>query len=793
MEILKNIKLTFRSLSKNKAVSVLNLVGLTVGLTVSMLIFLFFLKEKNTDRFIPGIDNIYVLTNNNDVDLSQSMANHIKKEIAEMDAVTYCSNDWSSQIFLQRNNESYQVKKMLTADSCFFRVFNFKPVWGNTATALNSADKIVITRSLSKKIFGKENPVGKTVTYNATNLQGQLLEVTAVIEDLPQSSSWDFEAVLSFQTNYHINWYVDNLKNWGSGNYNTFAKINPKVPEKSVADKLAHINLDAVPDNFKNNTHYEMYPFKEAYSNLPELTIIKHGNRFTLSVIGIVGLLILLLSCVNYINMVTAQREKRYKNIGIYKTMGSSRGKILQMTVTESTLLLLAALIFSLIASYVLLPGLNLLTGSKFSVIQLFTGNFPFVILAIVGIMILFTGIIPGYIFGQKPVTLLIRKNQSRKANNNTRNSLLVFQFVASIALIASILVINRQNSYRQNHNVGFARENIVYANTNDDIYDHADAFKNELKQIAGVSDFTFSQNVLIDNNQNRRVALFNKGEESGVHFSNLLVAPNFFDFFGIKLNEGKEFNEHSNTNKDVIINQTAKADFKIGDINDSRMQLGDAGDASKGNIIGVVNDFNFESMHVPIRAAAYMCSGDCDDVLYMKVNTQNIAAFNNTMKEVKQMWNRISPDFPLEYQFLDQTYAAMYVKDAQFQKFLLYTTLVSLILSCLGLVGLTFFVMEQRTKEIGIRKVNGAKISEILAMLNKDFVKWVIVAFIVATPIAWYAMHKWLESFAYKTNLRWWIFALAGLLALGIALLTVSFQSWKAATKNPVESLRYE
>ena len=206
-----------------------------------------------------------------------------------------------------------------------------------------------------------------------------------------------------------------------------------------------------------------------------------------------------------------------------------------------------------------------------------------------------------------------------------------------------------------------------------------------------------------------------------------------------------------------------------------------------------MASNYNFESLHVPIMAQVYMPSDDCDNVLYLKVDAANMTAFKSTMNNVKKEWNNISPMFPMEYQFLDQTYAAQYAKEAQFQKFLLYTTLISLILSCLGLIGLTYFIMEQRTKEIGIRKVNGAKISEVLAMLNKDFIKWVAIAFVIATPIAYYAMNKWLESFAYKTEPSWWIFALAGVLALGIALLTVSWQSWRAATKNPVEALRYE
>jgi putative ABC transport system permease protein len=790
MELQKNIKLTYRNLSKNKGVTILNLIGLTVGITVSMLLFLFVLKERNTDKYIPNLENIYVLTNHNDVGFSQGMANHVKKEIAEMDAVTYCTTDWSPQIFLKRNGKSYQVGKMLTADSCFFRVFNFKALWGNPTEALNAANKIVITRSLSEKIFGNENPVGKTVTYNATYLKGKELEVTAVIDDLSQSSSWNFEAVLSFQTNYHNDWYVRTMKSWGAQNYNAFAKINANVPGEAVADKLVTIKLDAVPNEYKSDTRYGIFPFKKAYFDLPQLGLTRHGNRFTLSVIGIVGVLILLLSCVNYINMVTAQREKRYKNIGIFKTMGSSRRKIMQMTSTESALMLLIALVLSFVAALSLLPGFNLLTGSEFRIYQLFTGNNLLILFVVIGIMVLFTGIIPGFIFSKKPVTLLIRKNQSSGSKSNTRNSLLVFQFAVSMALIASILIINRQNSYVQSRDPGFVRENIVYANTNDAIYDHIDAFRSDLKQIAGINDFTFSQSVLIRNSQNWGISIINKGEKYGIHFSKLSVAPNFFDFFGIKLNEGEIFNEYSDAKKDVIINQSAKDDFKIEDLSDGRMNVGDA---SQGRIIGVVDDFNFESFHVPVRAAAYMCSGDCDNVLYIKVNAQNIESFRATMNSVKQLWDRISPDFPLEYHFLDQTYAAMYAKETRFQKFLLYTTLVSLVLSCLGLIGLTFFVMEQRTKEIGIRKVNGAKVSEILSLLNKDFVKWVAIAFFIATPMAWYAMNKWLENFAYKTNLSLWIFALSGVMALGIALLTVSWQSWKAAIRNPVEALRYE
>lgn len=790
MIIFQETKYIVRNLLNNKAVPILNLVGLTVGITVSMLIFLFTFKEKNTDKFIPDVHKIYVLTDNGKTYFSQKMVNHVKKEVPEMDDVTYCCPDWSPQVFLAKNQESYKVNKMITADSCFFRVFPFKTVWGNPQKAFNMANKIVLTRSLSEKIFGKENPVGKPLTYNATYLHGEDIEVVAVIEDFPQTISWEFDAALSLQTNYKISWYTGNLKNWGSRNYRVFAKVNEHTSEQAALSKLSHINLTEVPEDERKSISYGIVPFEKAYFGLPELDVIRHGNKFMLSIIGIVGVLILLLACVNYINMVTAQREKRYKSIGMFKTLGSNRKRIIGMTTTESFFQIFFAIICSIAITTLLLPGFNLLTGSKFSINDLVSVKYLLLLSAVSGIMILMTGIVPGIIFSKKPALLLIRKNVSTVGNNWVRNSLLVFQFTVSIALIASILFIYRQNNYLQNQNTGFNKENIVYANTNNEIENHIDAFSNELRKISGLSDFTFSESLLIANDQNWGMGFINKGEKFDVGFSKMSVAPNFFRFFGVKLAEGETFSDASKAKGDFIFNQKAKTDFRIEKIEDARV---DYSTPNKGRIVGIVDDFNFESLHVPIRAAGFMSSGNCGDVIYLKMNTRNLAAFNTAMKEVEQLWKHISPNFPLEYKFLDQTYATLYARETQFQRFFLYTTLISLILSCLGLVGLTFFVMEQRTKEIGVRKVNGARVSEILALLNKDFVKRLIIAFVIATPIAYYAMHRWLETFAYKTTLSWWIFVLAGLLALGIALLTVSFQSWKAATRNPVEALRYE
>ncbi|WP_367221381.1 ABC transporter permease [Marinilabilia sp.] len=341
-----------------------------------------------------------------------------------------------------------------------------------------------------------------------------------------------------------------------------------------------------------------------------------------------------------------------------------------------------------------------------------------------------------------------------------------------------------------QGQDAGFDRENIVYFSINDDIYENIDALKNELNSIPEIVDYTFSENVLVNNDQNWGREFINKGDKYDISFSKLAVTPNFFDFFGIELTEGSGFDDYSKEKSDLILNETVRKEYNIQNLEDARMITSAPGD---GRIVGVAKDINFESLHVPVRSAIYMCSGECDEVLYLKINAGNFSRFSKTLNKVEQTWNQLSPNFPMEYHFLDQSWEALYAKDFQFQKILFYTTFISILLSCFGLIGLTYFVMERRTKEIGVRKVNGANEIEILTLLNKDFLKWVAIAFVIATPIAWYAMHKWLQNFAYKTELSWWIFALAGVLALAIALATVSFQSWQAATRNPVEALRDE
>ncbi|MCL3780996.1 ABC transporter permease [Prolixibacteraceae bacterium JC049] len=790
MSWLKNFNLIFRSLWRGKAVTALNIIGLTVGIGFGLLIFIFYINQNSVDQYIPKVDKIYALKNNDITHFSFKEINFIKDEVPEIDKVTYCSVDWSPQIFLKKGEQAFKVKNIMTADSCFFRVFPFEAVYGNPQNALNESNKLVITRSFSEKIFGQQNPVGKTLIYNATYLQGEPLEVTAVIEDFPQNSSWNFEAVLSFQTNYKIGWYVRNMNSWGSRNYKAFMRINDNASEKQVMAKLQNLPVDKLPENLRDRFDVSLFPFSDVYFDLHQLRFLKHGNRLTISIVGIIGILILLLACINYVNMVTAQREKRYKNLGVVRIMGGSRYRIVQMITAESLVQVIVSVVLGILLIVAVLPLFNSLTSLSFSIAEVLSIKHLLLLAGVVLLMLLITGLIPGVILSNNISSFLIKQQNRKLGSNRTRNSLLVFQFSVTIALLVSILIVNKQTQHVQNQDLGFKKEGIVFANTNGAVYKQIKALKGELKRIPGVVDFTFSENVLVNNGQNWGRKMVNNGERKDIGFSKLSVSPNFFKFFDIDIVEGDGFNENSRKKQDFIINQSAKKQFDISNLDNARLECNNPGN---GRFVGVIEDYNFESLHVPIRAAGFMCSGECDEVLYLKIAKGSMTNFNETIKEVEAIWNKISPEFPFEYQFLNKEWEAYYKSDQQFRKIILYMTLVSLLLSCLGLVGLTFFVMEQKVKEIGIRKVNGAKITEILTMLNKDFVKWVLIAFVIACPLAWFAMNRWLQNFAYKTTISWWIFAIAGVAAMVVALLTVSWQSWRAATRNPVEALRYE
>ena len=791
---MKNIKLAFRNLLNNKTVSTINLFGLTLGVVISVLLFSHVRQEKSTDKFIKDYDDIYLLTSHEGKSyFARPMIDLIRDRFPEIE-VTHCTTDWAGQIFLSDNaGNSFKVNHMLNSDSTFFNVFQFELISGNAQNALDLANKIVLKESLAKKIFGNQDPIGKTLHLSTSYYNKEPMIVSAVVKDFPPNSAWQFDAIISNRLNdKKISWYANNANRWESMNYSAFCRLPRNIDSENFRIQFNQLSkstelkriTDIMPLDFS------IKPYSQCYLHVPSTdvdeAILKSGNLQMLRILELIAVLILLMACINYVNLVSAQRKKRNKSVAIIKMLGSERWGIMQIFMAEAVLLILAVvLISSLIIPFVLHFFNNLMETHYTPMLFTSLENIP-IILGILAVTFLVTGLFPGIIFSNYQALRLIKPLGRKEKGLFLRNALPILQFSVAIALITCLIGIKKQNDMMLRQNTGFQREHVMCVAVNSNLQKQSQTLVNNFKSITGVTDITFADADFVNGTQNWTVNFNYEGEEKHISFRKIGVSQNFFDFFGIKLIEGESFTKKEANNKEVVFNEKALKTFAITD-KDKATVLG------KGKIVGVVEDFNLKSAHHAIDPVGFLCDGEASDYMYLKINPQNYIQLKNTITQLENEWSRLSPNIPFEYQFLDDEWNHLYKKEVQFQNLLTQAGWISIFIACLGLLGLSIFVAEQRTKEIGIRKVNGATILEILTMLNTNFIKWVLIAFIIATPIAYYAISRWLENFAYKTTLSWWIFALAGLSALVIALITVSWQSWRAARRNPVEALRYE
>ena len=786
--ITNNLKLAFRTILKNKAITSLNIVGLSIGIAVSMILFIYAYLEFTKNSSQKNIETKYVIVDENDgtsPSIPIKMLSALKKEIPEIQSASYFNEEWSPQVFIKSNNHNYKIDKLLVASENFLSTTELPIIFGSATTALETANEIVITESLAKRIFGDVNAIGKTIEYNSTYLQNQTLEISAVIQ-IPQNSAWNFDAIIPASLNMKIDWYKNLTESWETYNYNSICSVNANADIHKIQEKLANISDDVIPSEIYDGIKYQLYPFSKVYFDVPDLYGMTHGEIYTAYIILIVGILILLLACANFINLITAQRQKNLKNYNIIKGLGSSKTKLIELIFTENILQVTIAISLSVILFVYLFYASNNLLNYSISINSILSAKTLFLFTCLLGIIVLVTAVIPA---NSTFRSILKTKNKIQKGTIN--HSLILFQFTISIILISSVIIILKQNNLVLNQDPGFTKEHIVYATTNQDIQDRHQAFKEKIMQIPEVSDFAFSSEPFGNVSNNWGTTIDINGQEKEFDFSMLKVSPNFFNFFDIPMIQGLELNENSEQNRDIIINKKAMEEYQITDIQNARVNLDR--NPEHGKIIGEVSNFNMNSFHIPIKSSAFLCCNQGDDIIYLKLGINNSKSLEQTLSKLNHIWTEFSPDFPFDYKFLDKSWEALYHKDLMFQKIIFFATLISVFLSCLGLFSLTSLVLEHKTKEIGIRKVNGAQTGEIVFLLNKGFIKWIIIAFVIATPLSFISMQKWLENFAYKTSLSWWFFALAGVLALSIALITVSWQSWKAATRNPVEALRYE
>ena len=785
------IKISLRNIFKNKLNTSLNVMSLALGITISLLIASYAINELSTDTFHSKEERIYKVSYGNSSLTPGPLNGFLKNQFPEIVQTAHIETRQLNMFspVIQFKNNSFEIDRYYSADPGFFEIFDFEVIQGDIQPALESPFSMVLTESEAARIFNKTNPVGETVTWKSR--RDFNFTVRAIVKDLPSNSSIQFNGLVSDAS-------VDGMdgrhsKDWGYTVYESYLLLKPNVDEKKLGEKLQNNLVTHYANNLSTRASANdaelnpltLHRLKNVYfdKNLSNDTT-NRGNLMLVNILLVIGGVIMLLSVINYVNLTTAHASNRNKEIGVQKLIGSSRRNLIFQYLSETTIISFLAVVAGAMFALALVKRfgvfMNISNGLTFRP-QLFFILIPLILL--VGFV---AGIYPALLLSSKKAIEIIKtKTGNNRGGGILRRSLIIFQFSVTIVLITATLLIFKQVNYIKNKDLGIPDEQIVYAKLPFHILaGKKETLRERLQSIPEIENIAFSSNMFGE------IQGLNSQEIDGkiLNFATTWVDAEFIELYNLQLVNGRFFSKDLKTdeNTTALLNEAAVREFGVEDPFKLNIRI----PGGKAKVVGIVKDFNYKSLHNSIEPLAIIYLPRQGQYVNLKIAGNNLP---ETLAQISSGWDELAPGFPFSYHFLDQSFEKLYKKDEQMAKAVSLFSLVAIAIAVLGILGLSVFLTETRTKEIGIRKVNGARISEILTMLNKDFIKWVAIAFVIATPVAYYVMNKWLENFAYKTSLSWWIFVLAGLLALGIALLTVSWQSWKAATRNPVEALRYE
>jgi len=740
------------------------------------------------DRFFPSHERVVRVESNWGPRLSVNQAKLLEKSLPEMEQMTLYQASRSGQDIISFNNNDYNMEQVIYADSSFFNVLKFNSRYGDLSSSLMLPYSMVLTQSQAKRVFGNANPVGKTILLKTSTFGIHDYTVTAVMEDIPNNCSFRFDMVLSLSGLMKIDWYKQNAEHWGSCNNSGFALLSPNADFEQMNEKAKAAFLSQSPEWV-----HDAIPFK--YNSLDGLHfgsdtdgVFITNELFSVRLLGAIGLLILLVAGINYFNLNRAQVEENHKQWSIRRTIGANSKQIMMHSLVTTGLILLSGIILSTFLISAILPIFNNYTQSTFTLANVFSSSNLGLIGLLILFVLLFFGVLPAIIASKQSVILTLKVNHT-PAKQRRQYGLMVFQFGISMVLLIGAIFIYKQNRYMMEHNDGFPKQNILYVDQNPESASKALYLEQEFEKVAGVTGVAFGSGLMGDFGENWGRELYYDGGQIHVNFNLLNVSYDFPKLFGLEVAEGNGFTRESEKRRDIIVNQTLTKSYEMSSAIGSSINE----DRSTNNVVGVIKDIHQKSLYEPIEPLALRCTDEKDGILYVRFDGVSPMHMKQSITRFKQIWQEVSPDFPFDYQFLDAHYRDIYESEIKLMKLIVAATALSILMAILGLIGLAYFMIGKRTKEIGVRKVNGAKVVEILALLNVDFIKWILAAFIFAVPLAWYAISKWLTNFAYQTSLSWWVFVLGGLLTLIVALLTVLLQSYKAATGNPVEALRYE
>ncbi len=803
------LKIALRNLWKSKGFSALNIIGLAIGLATCLLIMLFVLDEISYDRYNKKAHRIYRV----DGDLKFG-GNHfilavapdptgptLKKDFPQVEQFVRFRN--TGGLLIKKGNENVQENNVIYADSTLFDVFTFPMIDGNPQTALREPNSMVITETTARKYFNTTQAAGKRVIVNNRHNY----TVTGVIKDIPSQSHFNFDFFVSMATLEE-----SRRNNWVSNNFNTYIVLKEGADHKKLEAQLDVVVEKYIGPQVMQLMSVDMDEFKKSgnYDNLlltPLTSIHLYSNKVGelganssiqyVYIFSAIAFFILLIACVNFMNLSTARSAKRSREVGVRKVLGSLKSNLVKQFLTESILISCIALVLALVLTVLMLPYFNQLAAKDIK-LQFITNPW---LLPVLLLMVLITGLLAGsypafYLSSFKPIQVIKGKLAAGFKTSWFRSGLVVFQFAISIILIVATMVIYKQLHFIQSHKTGFNREQVLVINNSGPLGNKAKAFREEVVKLPGVENVTMTGYLPTNGwrNDNPVFTTPTLDQKTAVSMQTWDVDEQYIPTLGMEMVTGRNFSLQFPTDSSGIIINEAGArllGFKdpIGKNLYFLNDLSNKNDVSVLHVIGIVKDFNFSSLRQQVTPLALMLDYNHGNTA-LRISSNNIP---HLVSMIEKKYKAMAPGEPFNYSFMDEDFNNLYRTEQRMGVIAITFSALAILIACLGLFGLAAYAAEQRTKEIGIRKVLGATVSHITAMLSKDFLKLVIIAAVIAFPLAWWVMHTWLQDFAYRTNISWWVFIIAGGLAALIAIVTVSFQTIKAAIMNPVKSLRTE
>ncbi|MCX2681741.1 ABC transporter permease [Galbibacter sp. EGI 63066] len=804
-------KIAWRSLKGQPFFTFLNTFGLAIGMAGGLLVSLYIYDEFSYDRMFVDADRIYRINadlkfggdTRNFAVVTAPMADAVKSDIPEIETTTRFRT--VGTMLLKKTGSVVNVKETHATyvDSTFFSMFGIDLLVGDPNTALKDPHTLILTKTAAKKHFDIDNALGQTLVLN----NGDTYTVTGVIDDFPKNSFLRDYGVFMSMAGYGDAW----VPNWGGNNFQTYIKLIPGTSANDIQERLQAIVgryvIPGIQEVFPGITEKQLIA-SGSYLNFSTIAlkdIRLHSDRSAeispnnsiqnIYILSFIALFLIVLASVNFMNLSTAGSLKRAKEVGIRKTLGSNKAALRVQFLMESGLIALGSMVLAIVIASVAMPFFNQLSGKSLS-IPFTDPLFWSVVVLATALLGLISGSYPAFFMSRfVPVKVLKGSGSSNAGGAGVRNALVVFQFAISVFLIISTLVVYQQLRFIQSKDLGFSKDQVLLINDAYAAGDQAQSFKRQVKQLravqnASLSSFYPTPSNRSDESFNREGAL---GAEHSISMQDWEVDYDYVSVMGLKIIAGRDFDRAFGTDSTaIIINEAALKLFGVGPEEAIGLRVTkvlEEGNTSFSTVIGVVKNFHFRSLRDNIGALS-MSLGDFANGMAVKLSAGD---FTNTISQIEAIWKEVAPGQPFSYNFMDEAFNNTYQSERRLGKIFIVFTILSLLIACLGLFGLAIFNAEKRIKEIGVRKVLGASVGQISYRLTTDFLKLVGVAIVVSLPIGWYVMNKWLEDFTYRTEIGWWVLVMAAIMAIIIAILTVGYQSIKAAIQNPVKSLRTE